>query len=71
MEVIKNKITIKFSPKEKEIITQFMSIANNFSKECKDCGFLLHCSECPFSNFCETYANDANDVEYYINQKIN
>lgn len=71
MEVIKNKITVKFSTKEKEIITQFMSIVDNFSKECKDNDFIMNCSECPFSNFCDTFANDANDVENYINQKIN
>lgn len=69
MEVIKNKITVKFSTKEKEIITQFMSIVDNFSNECDD--FTMKCNECPFSNFCDTFVNNADNLENYINQKIN
>ena len=68
MEVIKNQIIVKFSAKEKEIITQFMSIVDNFSNECDD--FIMKCSECPFSNFCDTFANNADNVENYINQRI-
>lgn len=71
MEVIKNKVIVKFSSEEKEIITRFMSIASDFSDNCKDNDFPMACADCPFLNLCDTFNNNAEDMENYINRKIN
>lgn len=71
MKIIKNKIIVKFTQKEKEIINDFMNMSEKFRVACKDNGFELHCDDCPFSTFCETFHNNADDVEKFINRQIN
>lgn len=71
MNIVKKEIVINFTQKEKEIINGFMDITQKFSNMCKDNKFEMSCRICPFEIFCDTYHNNANDVEKFINQQIN
>ena len=71
MEIIRDRIIVKFTQKEKEIINGFMDLSQKFSTLCKDNGFEIYCDACPFSTFCETFHNNADDVEELVNRQIN
>ena len=71
MEVIKNRITVSFTKAEKEIIENFMSLTEQFSNICDKEDFEIFCRDCPFETFCNTFYNNADDVENFINRQIN
>ena len=71
METIKHKITVGFTKAEKEVIENFMSLSEQFSKICNEEGFDIDCDNCPFQVFCNTFYNTADDVINFINKQIN